>query len=468
MLKKTPSYSESAALDGVIATVILILGMMPSGSRVLLLKDFLLTSVGIVDALAAILFLLLWRYCFTLLKLYNKFATTQSRLLAIMQGIFLMMIPALLYYRIAHPNALRFRAVLLTVFALTIYEVARLALEVYLLDSLAAQDPRRAIIIGSGRRAGKAWRAIRTHYRHSIQLLGFVDDRDPGSMAPEMARRYLGGLDDLETILLKEVVDVVLIAMPIQSCYALMQRSVHLAENAGVKVVYLEDIYSTRKRVEDPTNLIFRELAPDQEQFLLRLAAKRLLDLTGAVFGLVFLSPLFVCLAIAVRMSSPGPVIFRQKRYGHHRRQFTMLKFRSMSADAEELLPQLEHANEAIGPIFKIRCDPRITKLGGILRRTSLDELPQLCNVLMGHMSLVGPRPMSVRDVSLFEEAALMRRFSVKPGMTGLWQIHGRSSVGFDEWIRMDNHYIDDWSLGLDVKILARTFEVLIKRSGAH
>jgi lipopolysaccharide/colanic/teichoic acid biosynthesis glycosyltransferase len=144
-----------------------------------------------------------------------------------------------------------------------------------------------------------------------------------------------------------------------------------------------------------------------------------------------------------------------------------MYKFRSMVANAPELMAQLEERNEAVGPIFKIRKDPRITPLGRILRITSIDELPQLWNVLIGNMSLVGPRPMSIRDVSRFNEATLMRRFSVKPGITGLLQVTGRSDASFAQWIEYDNGYIDDWSLGLDFRILARTIGVVLKRSGA-
>jgi lipopolysaccharide/colanic/teichoic acid biosynthesis glycosyltransferase len=144
-----------------------------------------------------------------------------------------------------------------------------------------------------------------------------------------------------------------------------------------------------------------------------------------------------------------------------------MWKFRSMVQNAPELMAALEIKNEAAGPIFKIKDDPRVTRVGSFLRKTSIDELPQLWNVLVGDMSLVGPRPMSVRDVSLFSEAALMRRFSVRPGLTGIWQVAGRSSLTFDQWIAMDFTYIDDWSLSLDLKILARTVPAVLKRSGA-
>lgn len=449
------------------ALIITVLGMTPHLSALKHFGQLTSARISVVDAIAGLAFIFVWQYCFSLLSLYDKFAAIPSRTAAMLQGIFIVMVLVLGYCRLVHPNALTWHGLAITVVALCCYEVLRISLSAYLLDWFAARDPRRAVILGSGRRAGKAWRAIRTRYRSSIQLLGFVDDRERSEMAPDVASRYLGSLDDLSALLLKEVVDLILIAMPIQSCYPLMQRAVHIAESAGVRVVYLEDIYSTRKMNTDPHLTIFRELAPDQEQYLLFLAAKRFVDIVGAVIGLVFLSPLFLCIAIGVKMTSKGPVFFRQERYGYRRRRFKMIKFRSMVEHAENMLPDLEHANEAVGPIFKMRNDPRVTKFGKLIRSTSLDELPQLWNVLMGDMSLVGPRPMSVRDVSLFDEAALMRRFSVRPGMTGLWQVSGRSDVGFDEWVRMDNRYIDGWSLALDLKILARTVGTVIKRSGA-
>jgi lipopolysaccharide/colanic/teichoic acid biosynthesis glycosyltransferase len=195
--------------------------------------------------------------------------------------------------------------------------------------------------------------------------------------------------------------------------------------------------------------------------------AKRGFDIVIAASLLLFGFPLILIIAALVKVTSPGPVFFVQSRYGFLRRRFNMYKFRSMVQNAEHLQTSLETANEAQGPIFKIRNDPRMTPLGSFLRRSSLDELPQLWNVLSGEMSLVGPRPMSVRDVSLFSEAYLMRRFSVRPGITGIWQIAGRSSLSFDQWIRHDFSYIDEWSLALDLKILARTVPAVLRRSGA-
>jgi len=174
-----------------------------------------------------------------------------------------------------------------------------------------------------------------------------------------------------------------------------------------------------------------------------------------------------VGIAVAVELTSSGPALFAQERFGYMKRRFRMYKFRTMVADAERFQGDLEAQNEAAGPVFKIRADPRITALGRFLRRTSLDELPQLWNVLVGEMSLVGPRPLPTRDVDRFSEPWLMRRFSMRPGLTCLWQIGGRSDLSFQRWIALDLEYIDRWSLWLDTLILLKTIPAVFSGTGA-
>jgi len=198
-----------------------------------------------------------------------------------------------------------------------------------------------------------------------------------------------------------------------------------------------------------------------------RFVVKRAIDVAGASAGLMVLSPLLVIIALAIKLTSGGPVIFSQERHGRNRRRFRMYKFRSMVNRAEQLQPLLEPRNEAAGPIFKIRNDPRVTRVGALLRRTSMDELPQLFNVLKGEMSLVGPRPLPVRDVSKFDEGWLLRRFCVVPGLTGLWQVNRRKTIDFEDWVRSDFEYIDNWSLRLDIRILLKTIPVVVKGTGA-
>ena len=171
--------------------------------------------------------------------------------------------------------------------------------------------------------------------------------------------------------------------------------------------------------------------------------------------------------AIAIKLDSAGPAFFVQERVGLNKRRFRMIKFRTMSADAESRMKDIEHLNEKTGPIFKIRNDPRVTRVGRWLRKTSVDELPQLINVLLGDMSIVGPRPLSLRDALRMELAWQKRRFSVKPGLTCLWQVSGRSNLSFEQWMELDLEYIDRWSLGLDGLILLRTIPAILSARGA-
>jgi lipopolysaccharide/colanic/teichoic acid biosynthesis glycosyltransferase len=170
---------------------------------------------------------------------------------------------------------------------------------------------------------------------------------------------------------------------------------------------------------------------------------------------------------VAIKTTSRGPVFYVHDRYGLYRRRFHMFKLRTMVEGADAMQESLESRNEATGPVFKIKDDPRVTPVGRFLRRTSIDEIPQLVNVLRGEMSLVGPRPLPLRDVDRFTEAALVRRFSVRPGLTCLWQISGRSELGFDRWIELDLQYIDQWSLGLDLRIMLKTLPAVIAGTGA-
>ena len=198
-----------------------------------------------------------------------------------------------------------------------------------------------------------------------------------------------------------------------------------------------------------------------------QMALKRSLDVAVSVVGLALLSPLFLAVAVAVRLDSPGPVFFRQKRVGADEKVFLCYMFRSMHEEAERRQRELEAANEAEGPVFKMRDDPRVTRVGRFLRRWSIDELPQLVNVLKGEMSLVGPRPLPVRDFLRMEEAH-KRRLGAVPGMTGYWQISGRSELSFEEMVRLDLHYIENWSLSFDLKIIVKTLGAVLRREGAY
>ena len=326
---------------------------------------------------------------------------------------------------------------------------------------------RRAVIVGTDRRAEQLVAKLRSDRDHAYKVVCFVDPK-PGTRETIGNVPVLGSLAQMQDLLLREHVDEVLVALPVRSFYEEIRQVLELCEACGVRSQYFSDLFPTRvtKRREpmgeNSERVILHMVHTDARQ-----SVKRGLDLVGAAVGLLVLSPLFLLIAVLIRVSSPGPVFFSQVRYGLNKRRFAMFKFRSMVADAEARQAGLEHLNETGGPVFKIKDDPRITRIGRFLRRTSLDELPQLWNVLLGEMSLVGPRPLPMRDVTNFSELSLVRRFSVKPGMTGLWQVSGRSNTSFDGWIKLDLYYIDHWSLLMDARILLRTFPAVLGGSGA-
>jgi exopolysaccharide biosynthesis polyprenyl glycosylphosphotransferase len=325
---------------------------------------------------------------------------------------------------------------------------------------------RNVVIVGSGAHAERVYHDLMSHPEWRYKLLGFVDNRSLST--PELASRILGRISDLEEILMRQVVDEVVITLPMKSHYNAIERVIEVCERSGVQLQYCADLFETSitKQIyseeRDYRSVILKMVYDDYRKHV-----KRGIDIVGATSGMLLLSPLFLSVAALIKITSRGPVFFKQERYGLNKRTFYIYKFRSMVEDAEAAQATLEHMNENSGPVFKIFADPRVTELGAFLRKTSIDELPQLFNVLLGEMSLVGPRPLNTRDVGRFSEAWLMRRFSVKPGLTCLWQVSGRSNISFDRWIALDLHYIDHWSLLLDMKILAMTFPAVIKGRGA-
>ncbi|WUH95979.1 sugar transferase [Streptomyces sp. NBC_00433] len=241
--------------------------------------------------------------------------------------------------------------------------------------------------------------------------------------------------------------------------------------DAGLPVALLPgliDVQVNRVGLDAPAGLLVLHIAPPVRHGV-QVALKSVLDRTSAALGLLLLAPVFCVVALAIRLTSPGPAFHRQVRCGRHRRRFTMWKFRTMVADAESRKQELEQigANEHDGLMFKMRRDPRVTAIGRLLRRCSLDELPQLVNVLRGEMSLVGPRPPLPEEVDRYDEVAL-RRLAVKPGITGLWQVSGRSDLSWDETLALDLRYVDNWSLAGDLEVMTRTVRAVVDGRGAY
>jgi exopolysaccharide biosynthesis polyprenyl glycosylphosphotransferase len=249
-----------------------------------------------------------------------------------------------------------------------------------------------------------------------------------------------------------------------------VENVIRLCETEGVEAWLVADFFATqvaRASFDDLFGhplMVFRSTPETSWQML----AKQMIDLTGALFALLILALPMAGIALLVKLTSPGPVLFRQMRSGLNGSPFCIYKFRTMATNAEQMKHELAAMNEMSGPVFKITNDPRITAFGKILRKFSLDELPQLFNVLRGEMSLVGPRPLPVDEVKRFNDLAHRRRLSVKPGLTCLWQVSGRNQISdFKDWVRLDLQYIDNWSIWLDLKILLQTIPVVLMGTGA-
>jgi exopolysaccharide biosynthesis polyprenyl glycosylphosphotransferase len=277
-------------------------------------------------------------------------------------------------------------------------------------------------------------------------------------------------MEQLNTVIADQPVDEVLVALPMDKYGPLVETIVRQCEEQGVIVRLQTDISClqvARSYVDELEGVPVMTIQSGPQDGW-ALVAKRLIDFIGSAVLLIALAPLFAIVALLIRFDSRGPVFFAQERVGYNKRRFRVLKFRTMAVEAEKQQHVLEHLNEVEGPVFKIKKDPRITRVGAFLRRFSIDELPQLVNVLKGDMSLVGPRPLPVRDVERIDKQWHKRRFSIKPGITCLWQVNGRSNIGFNEWVRMDLDYIDKWSLGLDLVILLKTLPAVFRGPGAY
>lgn len=335
---------------------------------------------------------------------------------------------------------------------------------------------RRLLLVGSNRRGMAFARRVRVNPQLGYRVVGYIDDEFPpyceGSPNTSILLPYLGSLEKFDEVLSREQIDEVVIALPIRSFYEPMKRIIESCECQGIQVHLLSDFFQlqiARARPAEFDGIPLLTLSTHNFSVWTSYL-KRAFDIVVAGLAIVLLSPVFFLVALLIKLLSPGPVFFVQDRVGYNRRPFKMIKFRSMVPNAHLMQKELEGLNEAQGPVFKIKNDPRITPFGRVLRKTSLDELPQLFNVLRGDMSLVGPRPLPLRDVEQFEESYLNRRFSVKPGITCLWQVNGRTAtrVSFDAWIEQDLEYIDHWSFALDLKILAKTIPAVLKGTDAH
>jgi exopolysaccharide biosynthesis polyprenyl glycosylphosphotransferase len=323
----------------------------------------------------------------------------------------------------------------------------------------ALMPANRVIVVG----ANPLGRQLADELADNFEVVGYVDngsDLDPDDTLP-----LLGPISELASIVQAYGAHEIVIALP-QHRQEQVSRLIARGFHTRVKVKFLPDLgdlLPQRFEVQHVAGRRYIDFAPAAAVSGL----KRIVDLALVGVALWVIWPLFVMIALAIKVESAGPVLYRQRRVGKNGRHFWMLKFRSMHEDAEHQLDELREQNEAVGPLFKIKADPRVTRVGRVLRRWSLDELPQVFNVLRGDMSLVGPRPPIPSEVAQYEDWELGRLRAV-PGLTGLWQVSGRSQVPFHDMVRLDLHYIRNWSLGLDFEILLRTIPAVVTNRGAY
>ncbi|MBI2095950.1 MAG: sugar transferase [Candidatus Omnitrophica bacterium] len=329
-------------------------------------------------------------------------------------------------------------------------------------------DHKNLLIVGTGNRARKFAELVSFHKEWGYRVVGFLD-RYPNLVGDKVAgHEVIGTLESLPGILKEKVIDQVVFVIP-RKWIERIEKCVRYCEAVGVPATLSADFFDLKTaslvpdELEGFTCVTFETRILKEEELLL----KRVFDILISSVVLVVIAPALAVVAVAVKLSSKGPVFFRQVRCGRNGRRFTLYKFRSMVADAEARLAGLKELNEMSGPVFKMAHDPRVTRIGAFLRKTSLDEFPQLWNVLKGDMSLVGPRPPLPAEVTQYEPWH-RRRLSMKPGITCLWQVSGRNEVDFKQWMELDLDYIDHWSLWTDIKIMLLTARALITRRGAE
>lgn len=340
----------------------------------------------------------------------------------------------------------------------------------FVLDRIHARGyhQENLLIVGTGNRAREFIRNVKQHSNWGLHVVGLIDDDRRYFGKKIEGYRVLGRIQDIGFIVNRLVIDRVIFVVP-RIWLDRIEEAILECEKVGVATSISLDLYNlhiAKARQTDFNGFPLLEFhtfyAKEWQLFI-----KRLLDIIISTIALIFFSPLMLVVSLLIRMTSKGTVFFKQTRCGLNGRKFILYKFRSMVADAEALKDNLSDHNEMDGPVFKIKHDPRITPIGYFMRKTSIDELPQFFNVLKGDMSIVGPRPPLVSEVEHYE-IWQRRRLSLKPGITCIWQVSGRNRIGFEEWMKMDLDYIDQWSLTLDFKLMFRTFWVVLTGYGAQ
>jgi exopolysaccharide biosynthesis polyprenyl glycosylphosphotransferase len=359
-----------------------------------------------------------------------------------------------------------------SLFTLTafLFLLAEKRLFLYILDLIHSKgyNQENLLIVGTGKRARDFIRTVNMHRTWGLRIVGLIDD-EHGLYGKEVeGYRVIGRIQDIPFLVNRLVIDRVIFVVPRLWLHRI-EDAILACEEVGVSSSISLDLYNLHIARTKQTDfngyplLEFETFHAKEWQLFI----KRFIDILISFLTLFLFSPLMLLVATLIKLTSKGPVFFKQVRCGLNGRKFVLYKFRSMVSNAEQLRDELMEHNEMDGPVFKIKRDPRITPLGYFLRKTSIDELPQLFNVLKGDMSIVGPRPPLVSEVENYK-IWQRRRLSLKPGVTCIWQVSGRNKIGFDQWMRMDLEYIDNWSLWLDIRILFKTLFVVLIGYGAE
>lgn len=459
-------------LLGLAFAVSVILAYSPSGD--ISLSEFLAIRVKVENIMFVGIMGILGHLVFSFFQLYEsrRLSTLYSESFDLLKAtslivLFLATSAILFSVEIITPSFL------LAFFSITfsLLMVSRIILRVTLKKVRKnGRNVRNILIVGTNARAVQFARDIQSKPELGYSLVGFLDESWPGLENFKLTGySVVTDFMNFKSFLRCFIIDEVMIALPIKSYYGHAAQIIEQCEEQGVLIRMLGNMFSSKvaqERVEQFGGHSLLTLQPGalgDHAFLF----KRIVDVLVSLPLFIILLPFLGFIACAIKLSGPGPVFFVQDRIGRNKRRFPLMKFRTMIPDAESKLSEIEHLNEVKGAAFKIEDDPRLTSIGKFLRKTSIDELPQLLNVLKGDMSLVGPRPLPIRDFEEFTEDWHRRRFSVPPGITCLWQVNGRSRLSFEKWMELDMEYIDQWTLWLDFKILLKTIPVVLRGTGA-
>lgn len=381
-------------------------------------------------------------------------------------AIMLLIVFVFFYRRLFYSRIIFIYAGLLIILLLSIARIIRQLILARLRQ--AGQGVDHVLIIGAGEVGRTVMRNLIAQPELGYRVIGFLDDDPIKSTADIGPIKALGAIENLPQVVRENGIDQVIITLPWQYHRKII-RLVNEAEQHGIRARVVPDLFQLSLGGVDVEAINGIPLISVKQTTLtgFNYTLKRAVDVILSSLFLAVISPLLLATVAAIHLDSRGPALFKQPRAGRHGKPFTVYKFRSMYEDAEARLAELRHQNEAVGPMFKIRDDPRRTRVGRFIRKTSIDELPQFINVLKGDMSIVGPRPALLNEVAQYQDWH-RKRLEVLPGITGLWQVSGRSDLTFDEMVMLDIYYAENWSLGMDLRIMLRTVPQLLFGDGAY